>query len=133
MKVYYVFSLESPHRGDSDEYTQYIIFNMKKKKQPKLSQICSYGNFSKGLKNEFETAVVNEPSVFEPVKFYYNLKFPIYPVYSDTATVRQLVIWFSFFSQWAHYVETPESTLIQCFNVLCMLYYYFGNYLSKRL
>ena len=26
--------------------------------------------FSKGLKNEFETAVVNEPSVFEPLKFY---------------------------------------------------------------
>ena len=26
--------------------------------------------FSLGLKNEFETAVVNEPSVFEPLKFY---------------------------------------------------------------
>ena len=26
--------------------------------------------FSKGLKNEFETAVVYEPSVFEPLKFY---------------------------------------------------------------
>ena len=26
------------------------------------------------LKNEFETAVVNEPSVFEPLKFYYNLE-----------------------------------------------------------
>ena len=25
---------------------------------------------SKGLKNEFETAVVNEPSEFEPLKFY---------------------------------------------------------------
>ena len=25
---------------------------------------------SKGLKNEFETAVVNESSVFEPLKFY---------------------------------------------------------------
>ena len=28
------------------------------------------GFFSLGLKNEFETAVVNEPSVFEPSKFY---------------------------------------------------------------
>ena len=28
--------------------------------------------FSQGLKNEFETAVVNEPSVFEPLKFYCN-------------------------------------------------------------
>ena len=28
MKVYYVFSLESPHRDDSNEYTQYTSFNM---------------------------------------------------------------------------------------------------------
>ena len=28
--------------------------------------------FSKGLKIELETAVVNEPSVFEPLKFYCN-------------------------------------------------------------
>ena len=27
--------------------------------------------FSKGLKNEFETAVVDELSVFKPVKVYY--------------------------------------------------------------
>ena len=27
-------------------------------------------DFSQGLENEFETAVVNEPSVFEPLKFY---------------------------------------------------------------
>ena len=26
--------------------------------------------FSKGFKNEFETAMVNEPSVFEPLKVY---------------------------------------------------------------
>ena len=31
MKVYCVFSLESPHRGDPNEYTQYTIFNIKKK------------------------------------------------------------------------------------------------------
>ena len=31
VKVYCVFLLESPHRGDSNEYIQYIIFNMKKK------------------------------------------------------------------------------------------------------
>ena len=69
-----MFSLESPHRGDSNVYTQYTFFNMnKKKKHPKITQICSYGSFSKGLKNEFETAVVNEPSVFEPLKFYCSL------------------------------------------------------------
>ena len=27
-----VFALESPHRGDSNEYTQHPIFNKKKKK-----------------------------------------------------------------------------------------------------
>ena len=30
MKVYCVFSLESPQRGDSNEYIQYTIFNIKK-------------------------------------------------------------------------------------------------------
>ena len=29
--------------------------------------------FFQGPKNEFETAVVNEPSVFEPLKFYCSL------------------------------------------------------------
>ena len=31
MEVCCVFSLESPHRGDSNEYTQYTIFNIKMK------------------------------------------------------------------------------------------------------
>ena len=31
MKVFSVFSLESPHQGDSNEYTQYTIFNIKRK------------------------------------------------------------------------------------------------------
>ena len=31
---------------------------------------AALGFFPKGLKIEFETAVVNEPSVFEPLKFY---------------------------------------------------------------
>ena len=67
-----MFTLESPHRGDSNEYTQYTIFQYEKEKHPKISKICSYGFFSYGLKNEyeFERAVVNEPSVFEPLKFY---------------------------------------------------------------
>ena len=70
MKVHCVFSLESPQRGDSNEYTQYTIFQHFKENYLKLSQICNYGICSKGLKNEFETVVVNEPSVFEPMKFY---------------------------------------------------------------
>ena len=65
-----MFALDPPHRGDSNEYPQYTIFQYEKEKHPKLSQICSYGIFSKGFKNEFERAVVNEPSVVEPLKFY---------------------------------------------------------------
>ena len=71
MKVCCVFSLESPHRGDSNEYTQYTIFNMNKKNTINYPKSAATGFFSKGLKNEFKTAVVNKPSVFEPLKFYY--------------------------------------------------------------
>ena len=77
MKVYCVFSLESPRQGHSNENTKSTIFDIKKENRPKLSHICSFRIFSKGLKNEFETAefetaVVNEPSVFETFKFYCN-------------------------------------------------------------
>ena len=70
MKVCCVFSLESPHRGDSNEYTQYTIFNMKRKIALNYLKSAAMRFFSKGLKNKFETVVVNEPSVFEPLKFY---------------------------------------------------------------
>ena len=62
--------LESPHRGDSNEYTQYTIFNMKRKIALNYLKSATMRFFSKGLKNKFETVVVNEPSVFEPLKFY---------------------------------------------------------------
>ena len=63
MEVCCVFLLESPHGGDSNEYTQYmyIIFNYKTKRKITLS--CPKSA-------EFEIAVVDEPSVFEPLKFY---------------------------------------------------------------
>ena len=70
MKVCCVFLLESPHRGNSNENTQYTIFNMNKKNTLNYPKSAAMGFFPKGLKNEFETAVVNEPSVFEPLKFY---------------------------------------------------------------
>ena len=70
-----MFSLESPYRGDSSEYTQHAIYNIKKKitlNYPKKIMSAAMGFFSKGLKNEFETAMVNELLVFEPLKFYCN-------------------------------------------------------------
>ena len=45
--------------------THNIHFQYIKGNHPKLSQICSYGIFSQGLKHAFETPMVNEPSVFE--------------------------------------------------------------------
>ena len=74
LKVCCVFSLESPHQGDSNEYTQYTIFNIKKKITLNYPKSAAMGFCSKGLKKEFETAVVNEPSVFEPLKFYCTFK-----------------------------------------------------------
>ena len=67
-----MYSLESPHRGDSNEYTQHAIIKIKKitLNYPKYDNVLSYGTVPYGLKNEFETAVVNEPSVFEPLKLY---------------------------------------------------------------
>ena len=50
--------------------THIIPFSIKKENHTQLSQICRQGIISKRLKKEFETAVVNEPSVFEPLKFY---------------------------------------------------------------
>ena len=44
------------------------FFNMKKKNTLK-DLICIYGIYPKGLKNEFERAVVKEPPMFEPLKF----------------------------------------------------------------
>ena len=66
-----VFSLESPHRGDSNEYTQFTIFNIiQKENHPYYPKSAAMGFYSKGRKKKFETAVVNESSVFEPLKFY---------------------------------------------------------------
>ena len=67
MTICCLFSLESPHRGDSNEYTKSTIFNIKKLitlNYPRSAAMF----FSKGLKHEFETAIVNKPSVFEALK-----------------------------------------------------------------
>ena len=45
-KVCCVFSLESPHRGDSNEYTQSTIFNIKKgKKKQNYTKSAAMGFF----------------------------------------------------------------------------------------
>ena len=45
-KVCCVFSLESPHWSDSNEYKQPTIINMKKSPEiSKYNDVCSYGIF----------------------------------------------------------------------------------------
>ena len=70
MRVYCVFSIESPHRGDSNEYTQYTVFNLTQKIILNYPKSAAMRFFPRDSKNEFETAMVNESSVFEPLKFY---------------------------------------------------------------
>ena len=53
-KVCCVFSLESPHRGDSNEYKQYTIFNIKKKITLNYPKSAAMGFCSKGVKNKFK-------------------------------------------------------------------------------
>ena len=45
IKLYCVFSLESPHRGDFNEYTQYTIFNMNEKNILNYSKSAAMGFF----------------------------------------------------------------------------------------
>ena len=51
-------------------HTQYTIFIIKKENHSDYPYSAAMGFFSKGLKDKFKTAMVNEPSVFEPLKFY---------------------------------------------------------------
>ena len=68
MNVRCVFSLESPHQGDSDEYTN-IPFSIYKKNT--LNYRWDF--FPWGSRKQLETGVVNESSVFEPLKVYCNM------------------------------------------------------------
>ena len=50
MKVCCVFLLESPHRGDSNVYTQYTIFVIKMKITPDYSKSAAMGFFPRDSK-----------------------------------------------------------------------------------
>ena len=48
-----MFPLESPHRGDSNEYRQHTIINITKKitlNYPIYNNVCNYGIVCQGLK-----------------------------------------------------------------------------------
>ena len=48
MKVYFLFPLESPHRGNSNEYTKYTIFNIKEKITLNYPKSAGIGFFFQG-------------------------------------------------------------------------------------
>ena len=50
-----MFSLESPNRDDSNENSQYTIFNIKKKINLNYPKSAAMG-FSQGLKNKLENS-----------------------------------------------------------------------------
>ena len=50
MKVFCVFPLELPHQGDSNEYTQYTIFNIKRKITLNYSKSAAIGFFPRDSK-----------------------------------------------------------------------------------
>ena len=55
MKVCCVFSLESPHRGNPNDYTQYTIINTEKKitlNYSKYYNVSSYGIFFLGTQEQ---------------------------------------------------------------------------------
>ena len=65
------------------------------------------GVVSKGLNNEFETAKVNEPSVFEPLKFYCTCNATV-----CKGGLKRLFMIFQAFSpifQWTHTAKSRSS------------------------
>ena len=83
MEVCFVFSLESSHRDDSNEYTQYTIFNIKKKIVLNLPLWV----FSKGLKNE--------PPAIEPLKVLcisVSTCHPLYMLFHSYPLIKMLVL-----------------------------------------
>ena len=72
--------------------THNIQFHHKIRTFPKYLFFWSYRKNFVGTKNEFELAMVNEPSVFEPLGFYYCFFFFYYYYYckGDNVNVNQL-------------------------------------------
>ena len=86
MKVCFVFSLESPHRGDPNECTQIILtYHFQYKKITLNYPISAATDFFQGA----QTAVVNEPSVFEPLKFYCKTTINCYKLYESHLNLEQ--------------------------------------------
>ena len=53
-------------------------FQYIKENHPKLSQICSYGIFTSGLKNEFETTVIKRAISVRATEFLKYIYFDLF-------------------------------------------------------
>ena len=90
--------------------TQMYHFQYKKENHPKLSQICSYGIFAKGLKNEFVTATATAISVRATEGLLYFF-FRIYEKTFPDCTSNRLMIDYCAIKYWL--VHAIDSTNIQ--------------------
>ena len=70
MKVCCMFSLNEAIRKITHNIPLPNLNKLLTQNYPEYKNVCSLGFFCWGLKNEFEIAVVNEPSVFAPPNFY---------------------------------------------------------------
>ena len=117
-----MFSLESPHRSDSNEYTQYTISQYEKEITLNYPKSAAMGFFSKGTKNEYETGLANEPSVFEPLK--------VYCMADDkfTVPVRQGFTLFTFHIL-THFILI-DSSIVMCWTRLFVILEASGQFYS---
>ena len=70
MMVYYVYSLESPRLGDSNEYTHKIQFNDKQEKFPEISLNIAFLRNRKnrpGTQKQVRIGYGKQSSVFMPL------------------------------------------------------------------
>ena len=72
-----MFSLESPQRGDSNEYTKYTISRYKKEIILNHTKSATIEFVPRDPGTSSEIAMVNEQSVFEPLKFYCTYAFAL--------------------------------------------------------
>ena len=83
------------------------------------------GVVSKGFKNEFETANVNEPSVFEPLKFYCSLRStsprPWFCLGSSNKAIKTKAS--------HHKTKTNDSKTL---NIYFLLIFYFFYYKARQ-
>ena len=78
--------------------TQYTVFNIKKKITLSFPNLQPK-DYCRGLKNEFETAVINELSVFEPLKFSCSYLMQIISLSSYTLLLKLTVIFYTEYFQ----------------------------------